>query len=458
MIGSDRHRAAEAALLRTIPAPAGGGAWTRLPSNLARLVDAGAADVVPVEEWVQATDRDLDTIRARGDARGNAAARAASAAAVRADDNVTTAALTIGLVLIVLLGAALVIARLIRRPIREVAETARRAADRRSGAEPDATSDPEPVSVRTRDEVGATARALRDLEWAAVDALRSGRPAEPDARAATGRDGDGNERDADAHAEVAEPPRGVADAHQLSAGAEVETLRELVRDAVVDVARFVEVDVVGVPDDVAIVRDARDDVERILAELLAHVARAAAPGAPLRVSARHDGERLVLAILGRGPRRAPGSHGRRRTNARARLAARDRPRPVARVGRSRRARRAVGATISRHDTDHGVTTVTLGLPASILRSSPRTAPGGPGPVTAAPAPTAPVPSDDEAQRLVRFSPVPVMTNQDLLPADGRMPRRRQRREARRPATPTTGASPSSATDDVAFARVDRRAD
>ena len=273
-----------------------------------------------------------------------------------------------------------------------------------------------------------------------------------------------------------------------------QALRDLVRDAIVDVAQFVGVEVVGLPDGIEIAHDAGDDVEHILAELLDNAARASTEGTPVIVSARRAGERLELCVSDEG-RGMPVDRldALNEVLAHPPLPGLDHSVSVGLVAVARLAER-IGATVTlRSATDVG-TVATLGLPARILRTAPGVsvaagadAPGTGHPVEewtpvvaaprvdeptaaeptapepTAPEPTAPEPTarrapPDEAPRLVRFSPVPVAGGHDLLPPPVRHPRHRHRREGRRAPTPVTGPVAAPGASGVAFARVDRRAE
>ena len=300
--------------------------------DLLLFIDQGAGWAVPVEQWLGATDQRLDTVRELGKGLRRPALRASAAARADARDRlVVSAAIVVGLTVTVLV-LGLLLARAIRRPIRDVAEAARTTAERRRDPEADLSAgEPETLRVRTRDEVGAVARAVRDLDFAVVDRLRDqglwGRPdAAPLSVDLARRNRPLLDRQraliADLAAVELEPARVrtlrdidalatrmhrntdsvlvVAGIDEPRAGRGHQPLRDLVRDAVTDVEQFVGVEIVGLPDDIDIADRAADDVEHILAELLGNAARASTDGSPVLVSARRDGSRLEISISDEG--------------------------------------------------------------------------------------------------------------------------------------------------------------
>ncbi len=392
---------------------------SRTARDFARLVDAGATAAIPVPRWLQVTDRDLGALRSRAATLDRAATTAAATARSRVRDSGIAAALAIAGLLLVLVAAGALLARAIRRPIREVAETARRAADRRAGPDP-AGADPEPVPVASPDEVGATARAVHDLDQTVVDRLRGNgghheatlsahlarrnRPlldrqraliAElaatdmPPERVRVLRDIDAlatrMHRNTDSVLVVAglEEPREAAPPRQL---------RELVRDAIADVAQFVGVEVVGLPDGVEIAHDAGDDVEHILAELLENAARAATEGTPVLVSARRAGDRLELCVSDEG-RGMPVDRldALNEVLAHPPLPGFDRSLSVGLVAVARLAERIRASVTLRSAADVG-TVATLSLPARILRTASRV-PGAVAPDTGPAAPSGSTPDE-----------------------------------------------------------------
>ena len=525
-------------------APAGAASMTRLARDLGVLVDAGAASAVPIPEWLQVTDRELTSVRARARALRHVAASRAATARSEVRSSGIGAALAIGGIALALIAAGMLLARAVRRPIRDLADTARRAVERRAGPAP-ATDAPEPPAVASADEVGAAARALHDLDQLVVDRLRrdsrwNGPEATPLSVDLARRNQPLLERQRGLIAELAEsgiPPERVqtlrvidalatrmyrnTDCVLVVAGMETpresappRPLRDLVREAIVDVAEFVDVEVVGLPDRVEIAHDAGDDVEHILAELLANAARASTEGTPVHVSARWAGERLELSVTDEG-----GGMPVSRLDAlnevltHPPLPGFDRPLSFGLVAVARRAER-IGATVALRSATQLGTVATLSLPARILGTAPDRAGPDPDadgwttaegeapvveepvveePVAAAPdaeptaaAPVAAAPeaveiggplpppvavelmqtppglrtipvAEHEAPGLVRFTPVPVTGGHDLLPSPGRRRGLRRpwetHRPTARPASPASGPNPS-----VEFARVDRRSE
>ena len=121
--------------------------------------------------WERATDRQLEALRTIGRILENTAADRALAQRAGARDRLVRAAQVVGAMLVaeLLIGIALI--RAITRPIKDVARAALNVAKRLQESSPAVGAEwvVAPVAVRTRDEVGAIARAIREVDDTSAD-------------------------------------------------------------------------------------------------------------------------------------------------------------------------------------------------------------------------------------------------------------------------------------------------
>ncbi len=474
------------------------GPVVRRLGDLELLVLRGGHQAVPPREWIAASTRIFDDDVTAVEAASSSAQRHARRDARRADRDIQNRlVLSLGIALAVL-GTGMLLARAIRLPLRELARSARARAERHRADAPeqDRLADPQPLDVRTRDEVGAVARAVRDLDWQALDRAR----AAPDDRDLAGsvdlarRNQPLIDRQRAVLNRLLEtepsPTRhaGLADADLIarqmhrntdsvlvlagsgnaSVAPSARPIGQVVRDAVADVGRFVAVDVVGLPSDTEVTKESAITIEHLLAELIDIAGCGAPAGTRVVVTATASTDGLVLTVT--DAREALDDAQLALANATLEhppAVGEDHQAPDGLVVVARLATR-INATVALQRSGPVGSAAVITLPPAVLQTTPTTPLPTPSPAprprpetstVPAAAPVATVATDDRAAsvldphgpppgRPVRFSPVPPPRETDLLPGL----RRHRRRPSRRPSAPPATEA-ATAPREVSFAPV-----
>jgi signal transduction histidine kinase len=332
-------------------------------------------------------------------------------------------------------GLAFLVARAIRRPLRQLADNARDVADHQLPALVDALGDDTvvpptitPLNVRSRDEIGALARAFNHVERTTVDvaeqqrqAVRTGisdlyvnlaRRNQPllSRQMSLIEDLEREERDPDRLAtlftldHLATRMRRNSDSLLVLAGQDdlltdpaAVPLLDVVRGAVSETADFGRIDTAGIPPDIEVAGHVAPDLAHAVSELLENATEFSPPGSRVVIVARRAGEGIELTISDEGIG-IPGSRldALNHTLAHPPLPGLATSRALGLVVVARLAHRIGVAVTLRSAPDIGTAAI-LSLPATILRTAPAQLSNGAQPLGVGPGTTPPAASGDPSE-------------------------------------------------------------